>query len=160
MDVRMVAVSAPDHSLQKIGRAITQRDLRAHRQLVVRDSGVNRSGTALTLEATQRWTVSNMATSIDAVRRGYGFAWFPEERIREELDAGLLKPLNLREGSVRMGSLYLIYADREAAGPGVLRLAEIIRSNVASECKEAIRTRAALDAVPIKAVVAKAKHAR
>jgi DNA-binding transcriptional LysR family regulator len=157
MEVRLLAVSAPEHPLQKIGRPITQRDLRAHRQLVVRDSGINRSGTALTLEATQRWTVSNMATSIDAVRRGYGFAWFPEERIREELEAGLLKPLNLREGSVRMGALYLIYADREAAGPGVLRLAEIIRANVTSECKEALRSRAALEVVPIKAA-ARAKR--
>jgi DNA-binding transcriptional LysR family regulator len=157
MEVRLLAVSAPEHPLQKIGRPITQRDLRAHRQLVVRDSGISRSGTALTLEATQRWTVSNMATYSDAVRRGYGFAWFPEERIREELEAGLLKPLNLREGSVRMGALYLIYADREAAGPGVLRLAEIIRANVTSECKEALRSRAALEVVPIKAA-ARAKR--
>jgi DNA-binding transcriptional LysR family regulator len=159
MEVRMLAVSAPEHPLQQIQRPITQRDLRAHRQLVVRDSGINRSGNALTLEATQRWTVSNMGTSIDAVRRGYGFAWFPEERIREELTAGVLKPLNLREGSVRMGSLYLIYADRDAAGPGVLRLAEILKANVASECKEVARSRAAVDVVPMKTPV-KAKRNR
>ena len=160
MDVRMLAVTAPEHALQKIERPITQRDLRAHRQLVVRDSGVNRSGSALTLEATQRWTVSNMATSIDAVRRGYGFAWFPEERIREELDAGVLKPLNLREGSVRIGALYLIYADREAAGPGVLRLAEIIRSSVAKECAEVAHSRAALTVVPAKFTSVKAQRVR
>lgn len=137
MAVRMVAVSAPEHPLQKLSRPLTQRDLRAHRQLVVRDSGIHRSGNALTLEATQRWTVSNMTTSIEAVRRGYGFAWFPEEKIREELAEGWLQPLNLREGSVRMGALYLVYADRDAAGPGVLRLAEIIRATVSSECREA-----------------------
>lgn len=137
MAVRMLAVSAPDHPLQKIQRPLTQRDLRAHRQLVVRDSGINRSGNALTLEATQRWTVSNMTTSIEAVRRGYGFAWFPEEKIREELQAGTLLPLNLREGRVRMGTLYLVYADRDAAGPGVLRLAEIIRAMTSSECRQA-----------------------
>ncbi len=136
MAVRMVAVSAPEHPLQKLQRPLTQRDLRAHRQLVVRDSGVNRSGNVLTLEATQRWTVSNMTTSIEAVRRGYGFAWFPEEKIREELAEGLLQPLNLREGRIRMGTLYLVYADRDAAGPGVLRLAEIIRATVSSECRE------------------------
>jgi hypothetical protein len=31
--------------------------------------------------------------------------------------------------------MYLIYADREHAGPGALRLAEILREAVASECK-------------------------
>lgn len=139
MAVRMVAVAAPEHALHQLKRLLTQRDLRAHRQLVVRDSGVHRRGNALTLEATQRWTVSNMSTSIEAVRRGYGFAWFPEEKIREELSAGVLQPLNLREGSVRMGTLYLIYADRDAAGPGILRLAEIIRSTVASDCHVAAR---------------------
>jgi len=137
MAVRLLAVSAPGHPLQQFSRPLTQRDLRAHRQLVVRDSGINRSGNALMLDATQRWTVSNMSTSIEAVRRGYGFAWFPEEKIREELHAGVLRPLNLREGSVRVGTLYLIHADRDAAGPGVLRLAEIIRDTTASECKAA-----------------------
>ena len=136
MLARFIAVAAPGHPLHDIQHPITQRELRAHRHLVVRDSGVSRSGHALSVEATQRWTVSNMSTSIDAVRRGYGFAWFPEERIREELAAGQLRPLNLREGGLRVRELYLIYADREAAGPGVLRLAEIIRATVARECEQ------------------------
>jgi DNA-binding transcriptional LysR family regulator len=135
MPVRFVAVAAPAHALHQLNEPITQRELRAHRHLVVRDSGVSRSGNALVVETTQRWTVSNMSTSIDAVRRGYGFAWFPEERIREELESGVLRPLNLREGGVRQSSLYMIYADRDAAGPGVLRLADIIRATVAHDCQ-------------------------
>ena len=75
-----------------------------------------------------------MATSIHAARMGYGFAWFPEDKIRDELAAGTLKPLPLREGGERFGELYLIVADRDAAGPGTLRLAEIIREAVATEC--------------------------
>src|SRR6266705_3529613 len=35
----------------------------------------------------------------------------------------------------RRAELYLIFADREHAGPATLRLAEIIREAVASECK-------------------------
>lgn len=151
MEIRLLAVSAPQHPLQQLRRTLTQRDLRAHRQLVVRDSGIHRSGSALTLEATQRWTVSNMGTSIEAVRRGHGFAWFPEDKIREELATGVLQPLNLREGSVRMGTLYLIHADRDAAGPGVLRLAEIIRATVASECKQATPGTQQATVTPLKA---------
>lgn len=151
MPVRMVAVTAPQHPLQQIKRDISERDLRAHRQLVVRDSGLQRSGHALAVEATQRWTVSHMSTSIAAVRRGDGFAWFPEERIRADLDSGTLVPLKLREGSLRVGSLYLVFADRDAAGPGVLRLAQIIRESVQRECESvtsgAARRRAAHVAV-------------
>src|SRR5438105_4855697 len=75
----------------------TSNDLRAHRQLVVRESGTKRA-TRPSVEATQRWTVSHMATSIGAASMGYGFAWLPEEKIRAELAAGILKSLPLREG--------------------------------------------------------------
>jgi hypothetical protein len=34
----------------------------------------------------------------------------------------------------KAGTIYLVFADREAAGPGTLRLAEIIRQGVAREC--------------------------
>jgi len=100
----------------------------------VRESGAGRATRVLGVEAAQRWTVSNMTTSIQAARMGYGFAWFPEEKIREELVAGTLKPLPLREGAERFVELYLIFADRDYAGPGTLRLAQIIREAVAREC--------------------------
>ena len=134
MHLRFVLAAHPDHPLHRLGRQLTMRDLRAHRHLVVRESSPERAS-APSMEATQRWTVSYLATSIEAARSGYGFAWLPEERIREELEAGTLKPLLLREGGERYADLYLIFADREHAGPATLRLAEIIREAVASECK-------------------------
>jgi DNA-binding transcriptional LysR family regulator len=133
LTVRMLPVAHPDHALHKLGRPLTNDDLRRHRQLVVRESGSARS-TRLSVEATQRWTVSHMSTTIMAARSGYGYAWLPEERIRDELAAGTLKELPLREGRERYGQLYLVYADREAAGPGVLRLGEIMSSTVKEEC--------------------------
>ena len=75
-----------------------------------------------------------MSTSIIAARSGYGYAWLPEYKIRDELAAGTLKPLPLREGAERFVELYLVFADRDAAGPGTLRLAEIIRQKAAEEC--------------------------
>lgn len=133
LPVRMLAVAHPGHALHKLDRPLTSDDLRRHRQLVVRESGSARK-TRLALEATQRWTVSHMSTSIMAARTGYGYAWLPEERIREELAQGVLKVLPLREGRERHAQLYLVYADREAAGPGVLRLGEIMRSTVREAC--------------------------
>jgi DNA-binding transcriptional LysR family regulator len=119
--------------LHRLGRALGIRDLRPHRHLVVRESSAERPSATL-LEATQRWTVSHPATSIEAARSGYGFAWLPEDRIRDELAAGTLKPLPLVEGGERFEELYLIFADREHAGPGVLRLAEVLREDVARAC--------------------------
>jgi len=35
-----------------------------------------------------------------------------------------------------VGQLYLIFADREGAGPGLLRLAQIIREEIATACSK------------------------
>ena len=134
VQMRLHLVAAPGHPLHGLQRVLTQTDLRTHRHIVVRDSGSQRQRTPLSLEARQRWTVSHMATSIAAVREGYGFAWLPEDKIRAELASGALKALPLQGGEQRIAGLHLIYADRDAAGPGTLRLVELLRQNVQREC--------------------------
>jgi DNA-binding transcriptional LysR family regulator len=134
MQVRFVLVAHPDHPLHHLGRKVTMQDLRVHRQLVVRETGLRRDARP-SVEATQRWTVSNMATSIEAARSGYGYAWLPEEKLRDQLTAGTLKPLPLREGGERFAQLYLVFADCDHAGPATLRLAELIREQVVKECR-------------------------
>lgn len=131
MHVRFVCAASPSHPLHELGRAPTLEDLRRHRHLVVRDSGVRRSRSGGWLNE-RRWTVSNKATSIRAACMGLGYAWFAEENIREELDSGALVALPLVEGAERYVTLYLVYADRQAAGPGALRLAAILREEVAA----------------------------
>jgi len=133
MPIRFVPAAHPEHPLHRLGRAVTMQDLRAHRQLVVRESGTRRA-TKPRLEAAQRWTVSNMATSIEASGKGYGYGWYPEYRIRDEIAAGMLKPLPMREGGESFAQLYLVFADRDAAGPGVLRLAAIMREMAGAAC--------------------------
>jgi DNA-binding transcriptional LysR family regulator len=134
MPVHAVCVAAPSHPLHHLGRPATLDDLRRHRHLLIRDSGIQRARSGGWLNE-QRWTVSHKATSIHALSLGYGYAWLPDDWIRGELERGELAPVPLREGAERTGSLYLVFADRDATGPGALRLAEIIRENVASECK-------------------------
>jgi DNA-binding transcriptional LysR family regulator len=135
MRVRFVLAAHPAHPLHQLGHKVTPKDLRAHRQLVVRETGTRRA-TLASVEAAQRWTVSNMSTSIIAARSGYGYAWLPEYKIRDELAAGTLKPLALREGAERFAELYLVFADQDAAGPGTQRLADIIRKKTGGECSK------------------------
>lgn len=136
MRMRLIAVAHPDHPLHRLGRPLRTRDLRQYRHLTVRDTGAARDRKAVTVEVEQRWTVSHMATSIEAACRGHGFAWYPEERIRDELRRGELKPLRLQEGGERFMELYLVLADPDLAGPGVRRLAEIVRESVKRECTQ------------------------
>jgi DNA-binding transcriptional LysR family regulator len=136
MPVRTVCMAAPSHPLHRLGRELTLEDLRRHRHIVIRDSGEQRVRSAGWLNEL-RLTVSNKATAIHAVATGMGYAWYPEDSVRGELERGALKPLPLREGAEKAGTIYLVFADREAAGPGALRLAEIIRQGVARECSRA-----------------------
>jgi DNA-binding transcriptional LysR family regulator len=135
MAVNFVPVAHPGHALHKLGREITMRDLRKHRHLVVRDSSSQRDKKSESLEVEQRWTVTNLSTSIGAVSRGHGFAWLPQDKIRTELEDGTLEILPVRGGRVRTLQLYLMFADRDAAGPGTLRLAEIVREEVERGCR-------------------------
>lgn len=135
MRLRFLAMAHPAHPLHQLGRELTLEDLRKHRHLVIRDTGSQRrSGSWLGAE--QSWTVSQKATSIHAAGMGLGFAWFPEETVRGELERGELKSLPLREGAERWGDLYLVFADRDYAGPGALRLAQIIREHVREQCRQ------------------------
>lgn len=127
--VEFIAVAHPGHALHQAGRPLTQRDLRQHRQLVVRDSGVRESRDAGWLEAEQRWTVSHLSTSLEAVARGMGFAWLPRHRIEERLAEGSLRALPLLEGGVRHHELYLVFADRDDAGPATRALADCLRQS-------------------------------
>jgi len=133
MPLRFIAAANPDHPLHRLGRELTLQDLRKFRHLVIRDSGSQRRGGSW-VGAEQIWTVSQKATSIHAATLGLGFAWFAEDTIRSELASGSLAPLPLREGGERWADLYLVFADRDYAGPGALRLAEIVRGAVAEQC--------------------------
>jgi DNA-binding transcriptional LysR family regulator len=135
MPMRFLAAAHPDHPLHKLKRKLTLQDLRKHRHLVIRDSGSQRNRDVPWFSAEQRWVVSHKATQIHAATQGLGFAWFPRDTIRSELDQGLLKPLPLREGGERVGQLYLVYADSDYIGPGARRLAGIIRDEVKAACR-------------------------
>lgn len=127
---RFHGVSSPDHPLQHLGRPITYEDMRQHRQIIVRDSGQYRRRTEGWQEADQRWTVSHIKTSLDAIRLGLGYAWLPDAYTQEDLAAGTLKYLPVEVGAVREVATYLTFADREFAGPATRRLAEILKTRL------------------------------
>lgn len=131
MPVRFVCVAAPSHPLHALRRAVAPEELRHHANVVIRDSSLQRTPSGAWL------TVSHKATSIRAVLMGLGYAWYPEDSVREELQRGTLKEVPLTAGAERVATMFLIHADREAAGPGTRRLAEIIQARVRETCRAA-----------------------
>ncbi|MBK8186487.1 MAG: LysR family transcriptional regulator [Cellvibrio sp.] len=123
--VTMRGVSSPDHPLQQLGRAIDHEDLRKHRQIIVRDSGQYRRHSEGWQEAEQRWTVSHIKTSLEAIRMGLGYAWLPQAYIEQDIANGLLQYLPVSVGAIREVPTYLTFADKELAGPATRHLADI-----------------------------------
>lgn len=132
--VVMRGVSSADHPLQQLGRLINDEDMRQHRQIIVRDSGQYRRRSEGWQEADQRWTVSHIKTSLDAIRLGLGYAWLPNAYTHEDIEAGRLKYLPVEVGSVREVTTYLTFADRDFAGPATRRLAEILKEQLPKIC--------------------------
>jgi DNA-binding transcriptional LysR family regulator len=134
--LRFIAAAHPQHPLHQLGRPLTLDDLREHRHLVIRDSALQRTrDSGGWFGADQRWTVSHKATQIAAACQGLGFAWFPEDAIRAELEGGTLKPLQMREGAERFGEVYLIFADADFPRQSAVRMAKILCEDVARLCR-------------------------
>ncbi|NMH61219.1 LysR family transcriptional regulator [Alteromonas ponticola] len=115
--INFVAVASPGHVLIQQGKALTTKDLKTHRQIVIRDSSAERKTDSGWLGAEQRWTVSHISTSVEMIKSGFGFAWLPEKLIEKHLSEGSLVKLPLKQGSHRHASLYLCFEDGEQLGP-------------------------------------------
>jgi DNA-binding transcriptional LysR family regulator len=125
IEMRMLPVAHKSHPLAGM-QLITESELKNHRQIVVRDSGIKREQDAGWLGSQQRWTVSHFATSVDTVMAGLGFAFLPEHRIAHYLKEGELVHLPLEIGSERRVALSLILTMPAHAGPATRALAKIL----------------------------------
>ncbi|WP_299197867.1 LysR family transcriptional regulator [uncultured Amphritea sp.] len=127
--VDFIAVASPDHPLFKTyneTQSLQIDDLVNYRQLVTRDSALENKIDSGWLKADERWTVSNISTSIEMISRAMGFAWIPVTRMGRLLEQGLLLPIPLQAGGCRSEMLQLYYARQDRIGPGLKRLAELL----------------------------------
>lgn len=130
--VRFLPVAHPDHPLHQLGRPVARKDLKACRQIVLRDSASRNRQDSGWLGSDQRITVTNVQTSVELIERGLGFAWLPETRIRDSLSADRLLPLPTEEAWERNVTVYLVYADSDKTGPAATFLIQALRDGLGS----------------------------
>lgn len=121
--IRMLPVVSAEHPLAYSQHKVTERELMQNRQIVIRDSGLKRERSSGWLAAEQRWTVSHFASSVEAVKAGLGFAFIPEDHIRQELATAELVTIPLAIEAERHLSINLILADQSQAGLATRALA-------------------------------------
>ena len=131
LPVYMIPVAVPSHPLAQQEGAVSEMELRAHRQVVMRDTGSRREQDVGWLGAEQRWTVSHFASSIKLLKSGLVFGFMPQNWVREELDTGELVQIQLEEGIARFVQTYLVFADHDTAGPATRELAKLVIAELA-----------------------------
>ena len=124
--VEMLAVAAPNHPLVKDRSEVSEMELKNHRQVVLRDSGIRREVDSGWLQSEQRWTVSHFSSSIKIMKTGLAFAFIPRNWVADELASGELCPIPLDENLSRSIPVYLLLADREVAGPATRALFKML----------------------------------
>ena len=77
LQVEMLPVAAPTHPLNLSGNKVSEMELRHHRQVVLRDTGMRREQDAGWLDSEQRWTVSHFSTSVKLLKSGLVFGFVP-----------------------------------------------------------------------------------
>lgn len=114
------AVAHKDHPLHQFDRPLSYEDLKSYRQIITRDSSVEKRASENQRTAGKarsnagRWGVY---ASFDLISQNLGFAWLPFLLVNDALEQGLLKRLPLTEGAFRSASFYLNYQDKDQVGP-------------------------------------------
>lgn len=133
LPVHMIPVAVPSHPLAQERGPVSEMQLRAHRQVVMRDTGSRREQDVGWLGAEQRWTVSHFSSSIKLLKSGLVFAFMPQNWVQQELERGELTQIQLEPGLVRLVQTYLVFADRDVAGPATRELAQLVIDQLAKE---------------------------
>ncbi|MBQ4797539.1 LysR family transcriptional regulator [Pseudoalteromonas sp. MMG006] len=116
-DAEFIAVAHKDHPLHQQTEQLNFRDLKLHRQIVVRDSANHSNQDEGWLGADMRWTVSHLQNSIDMVNQNLGYAWLPKTQIADLIESQTLITLDLEQGTTRTLNLYLMCNDTDRLGP-------------------------------------------
>ena len=115
--VRIVPVARRDHPLATAPAPVPGALLRAHAQIVLRDSAQGeRSPSLNVLEGGRRWTVTDVAAKKEIILAGLGWGGLPEHAVAEELAAGELVRLRVPEFDTEAMELFTMRRRDRAHG--------------------------------------------
>lgn len=117
--VRIVPVARFDHPLATCGAPIPAALLRAHPQIVLKDSARGADAPSLNvLEGGLRWSVTDIAAKRDIILAGMGWGGLPEHVAAADLAAGVLVALHVP--AFEVGAMELFAMRRRDRAHGVV----------------------------------------
>ena len=114
--VELIPVAAPDHPLALAGRNAPGAG-RDHIQLVLTDRSRLTHGQDRGVIGTQTWRLADLGSKHMLLKEGIGWGYMPEPMVREDVEAGRLVRLDMREYKDGFMRLHAIYRTDTPPGP-------------------------------------------
>lgn len=115
--VRVVPVARADHPVARAGASIPKDLLRAHAQIVLRDSAHGEKSVSLNvLEGGLRWSVTDVAAKKQIIAAGMGWGGLPEHLVAPELASGSFVVLAVPEFEADSMQLFAVRRRDRARG--------------------------------------------
>jgi DNA-binding transcriptional LysR family regulator len=114
--VELIPVAAPDHPLALAGRNAPGAG-RDHIQLVLTDRSPLTQGQDRGVIGTQTWRLADLGSKHMLLKEGIGWGYMPEPMVREDVQAGRLVRLDMREYKDGIMRLHAIYRTDTPPGP-------------------------------------------
>src|SRR5258705_439053 len=131
--VRIIPVARRDHPLAAGGGPVPRTLLRAHAQIVLRDSAQGPDAPSLNVvEGVLRWSVTDVAAKKEVILAGMGWGGLPEHVVADALASGELVALEVPEFEVAMELFAMRRRDRAFGVVASALWEEIGRSGAAA----------------------------
>jgi DNA-binding transcriptional LysR family regulator len=128
LNVNLMPVVAPDQPLARLGRPVTQADLREHVQLVLSDPSAP-NGLSYGVVGARVWRFVEIGRRLDFLLAGLGWCRMPEGLVAPYLAEGRLIRLVIEDDPARPSGVLTIYAahlrDRPLGRAGAWLLADL-----------------------------------
>lgn len=116
--IELVTVCAPTHPLAAAEGPLTMAELRTHTQLVLTDRSPLTAGQDMAVAGDDNWRLADLPAKLACLRAGFGWGNMPLHMVREELEAGELARLHVREWGSEPYALDMFVIHRAASPPG------------------------------------------
>ncbi|MET0983560.1 MAG: LysR family transcriptional regulator [Telluria sp.] len=135
VETEYVAVAHAEHPLFKLGRPLTDADLRNAVEITIDGGAALRPSPGASGQATpRRWQVSTPDTAEKALAEGIGYGWLPRHQVQEALAAGRLGALPVAGYPRRTCRFYLACLAAKPPGEETARLRSTLLAAAGASC--------------------------
>ncbi len=128
--IPMVPVVASSHPLAELAGPIARVDLEKEVQLVLTDRTTVSNGLSGGIVSFRTWRFADLATRLEFLLGGFGWCNMPSHLVRDHIDSGALKRLDIAEPTLTGLDIHVIHERGRAPGKAGRWLIEDLRERV------------------------------